>query len=127
VNGETNERNNKKDRGLKKSSSGQSTDSLAGQYENIQNRDDLRREVRALPGEILRDFAFTVGFWITILFFCGILTGLGAWVGYVIGEDSDGAWLGAAIMGGISPILVGFMLALNIPRRIWRRITGRKH
>jgi len=126
VNRGANERNMKKDAGLQESSDHRGTDS-SGQHDGtIRNRDDLRREVRALPGEILRDFVSTVGFWMTILFFCGMLTGLGAWVGYVIGEDSDGAWLGAAIMGGISPILVGFMLALNIPRRIWRGITGRK-
>ncbi|CAM4347979.1 hypothetical protein [Saccharibacillus endophyticus] len=121
-----NERNMKKDAGSQESSDHRGTDSSGKPGGTIRNRDDLRREVRALPGEILRDFASTVGFWMTILFFCGILTGLGAWVGYVIGEDSDGAWLGAAIMGGVSPILVGFMLVLNIPRRIWRRITGRK-
>lgn len=111
MNKETNERNNNKDRDLKHSS--------------IRNREDLRREVRALPGEILRDFASTVGFWSIIVLFCGILAGLGAWVGYTIGGDRDAAWLGAAIMGGVSPILVGFMWALNIPRRIWRRLTGR--
>lgn len=127
VNKKTNGRNTDKQRLSKESSGSQSADSVARKDGMIRNREDLRREARALPGEILRDFASTLGFWSIIILFCGMLTGLGAWVGYGLGEDSDGAWLGAAIMGGVSPILVGFMLALNIPRRIWHRLTGRNH
>ncbi|MEJ8304205.1 hypothetical protein [Saccharibacillus sacchari] len=127
MNKETNGRNTDKQRRSKGPGSSRSAESFERQDGMIRNREDLRREARALPGEILRDFASTVGFWSLIILFCGILTGLGAWVGYILGKNSDAAWLGAAIMGGVSPILVGFMWALNIPRRIWRRLTGRNH
>ncbi|NGZ73828.1 hypothetical protein [Saccharibacillus alkalitolerans] len=93
----------------------------------IRSREELKREFRSLPGEILRDFFATVRFWAVMIFFWALITSAGAWAGYLIGGNNDGLWLGAAIVGGASPIAMGFMLSLDVPGKVWRRLRGRRN
>ncbi|OWR29473.1 hypothetical protein CDO73_14865 [Saccharibacillus sp. O23] len=89
-------------------------------------QEQLKQDMRALPGEIWRDFFSTLGFWTVMVLVWAAFTGVGAAVGYGIGGDDDGLWLGAAIVGGVSPVLMGFAMAFDLPRKVWRKMTGRR-
>ncbi|GEM_PF-3716964 len=93
---------------------------------NTNRQEELKKELRALPGEIWRDFWSTVRFWTVMVLCWALITGAGAAIAYGIGRTQDALWLGAAIVGGVSPILMGFALALDLPRKAWRRITGKR-
>lgn len=93
---------------------------------NADLRKDLKQEMRALPGEIWRDFWSTLWFWTVIVLCWALITAAGAAIGYAIGGDSNGLWLGAAIIGGVSPVLMGFAMAFDLPRKAWRKMTGRR-
>ncbi|OWA36663.1 hypothetical protein B9G55_00850 [Saccharibacillus sp. O16] len=93
---------------------------------NERRQEELKKELRSLPGEIWRDFWTTVGFWTAMVLCWALITGTGAAIFYGIGGTQNSLWLGAAIVGGSSPILLGFVWALDLPRRVWRRITGKR-
>ncbi|WP_172249716.1 hypothetical protein [Saccharibacillus deserti] len=93
---------------------------------DIRTRADLRREIRAMPGEILRDFAAEVWSWTVILFFWAVCTAAGGWIGYSIGGGRDSMWIGIAAAAAVSPILLAVLISFDMPRKVWRRMRGKR-
>ncbi|MDO3409159.1 hypothetical protein QWJ34_05235 [Saccharibacillus sp. CPCC 101409] len=90
----------------------------------IGSREDLSRQARAMPGEILRDFAATLWFWSVMVVFWLLITGGAAWIGYGLG-GKNAMWLTASIVGAVSPLLLAALMSFDVPYRVWSRLGAR--